>query len=98
MTKQMLEEKIKENLVNAYKSNKYYTINGYLTIEGVMMGIAEAMGYEIKVLHFRHGRVSREFVNENERQNVITIMNGMEKKGLLKLSKNSCMYKLAYAF
>ncbi|MCQ2485263.1 MAG: hypothetical protein MJ168_08020 [Clostridia bacterium] len=98
MTKQMLEENIKTNLVEAYKSGRFYTINGYLTIEGVMIGIAEAMGYEIEVNHFRHGRFSREFVNKDEREKVITIMNGMEKKGLLKLSKNSCMYKLAYAF
>lgn len=98
MTKQMLEESIKENLIKAYKSGKFFTQYGYMETEGIMVAIAEAMNYKIVTLHFRHGRITRRFENAEEREKVLTIMKGMQKTNLLKQSKNGNMYKLAYAF
>lgn len=98
MTKQMLEESIKANLIKAYTSGRFFTQYGYLDAEGTMVAIAEVMGYEIEIVHFAHGRKSRHFKNEEERQKILTIINGMMKANLLKQSKNGNMYKLAYAF
>lgn len=98
MTKQMLEESIKENLVKAYKSGRFFTQYGYLDAEGTMVAIAEVMGYEIEIIHFSHGRKTRHFKNEEERLRILKIINGMMNANLLKKSKNGNMYKLAFVF
>lgn len=63
----------------------------YKIINPLCRGIGEIMGYEIHTYH----RGAWVFENEDEHAKVVKIVDGMEKRGIIKISKSGYAFKMA---
>lgn len=82
-----LENKILEAVKAIRPINGY----GYKTFEDLRVAIAEAMGYEIKI-SWRYGK---QIAHHEDYEKVYKIIDGMEKRNLIKFSKSSSTFKMA---
>ena len=84
-TKAQLEQEIIEAAKRIPSTYGEYKIKHSLYRE-----IARIMGYKIN--EFYYGKWN--FKNNEDRQNCTIIINGMEKRGIIKSSKNGMAYKM----
>lgn len=89
MTKKELEARIIEAIKAITPINGY----GYKAFEDLRIAIAEAMGYETKYEGFGYYR-HKVIKNNDDRDKVYTIIDGMKKKGIIKFSKSTSCFKL----